>query len=82
MKKQRNYLLAFFLLAAGTATAQSESGAAGRWSVTPHVGANLWTARYVVNAYEVKKGDNRVGLTAGAELGCQLQLTLGYRFQL
>lgn len=65
-------LLALLLLVAMVGRAQGDNEAAGRWSVTPHVGANLWMAKYVVKDLPVETGDKALGLTAGAELGCEL----------
>ena len=70
--KRRMNLLALLLLVAMVGRAQGDNEAAGRWSVTPHVGANLWMAKYVVKDLPVETGDKALGLTAGAELGCEL----------
>lgn len=60
------YVIPLMLLVSLVVGAQEKESAAGRWSLTPHIGTNLWTAKY---------GDNNgkeLGLTAGAELGLQL----------
>lgn len=48
-----------------------QEGKDRRWSVTPYMGTNLWTARY--NYGTSKAMDRQLGLTAGAELGYRLQ---------
>lgn len=60
------YVIPLMLLISLVAGAQKKESAADRWSVTPHLGTNLWTAKY---------GDNNgkeLGVTAGAELGLRL----------
>ena len=63
---RKRLITALFLLAATAGWAQD--GKASRWSLTPHVGANLWMAEYNFESTT----DRELGLTAGAELGYQL----------
>ena len=73
--KRRKFLLALFLLAVAVGRAQEgEVKKESRWSVTPHVGANLWFARYDIyhSPGETLTMDKRPGLTAGVELGCEV----------
>ena len=70
MMIQRKLLFVLFLSVATIGWAQSEKERSGRWSVTPQIGANLWTARY--NWGSNKPMDRRLGLTAGAEVGYEV----------
>ena len=64
----RTLITALLLLATTAGRAQGDSEAKSRWSLTPHVGANLWMAEYNFESTT----DRELGLTAGAELGYQL----------
>lgn len=68
-------LLVLLLLAVAVGRAQEgDVKKDSRWSVTPHVGANLWFARYDIyhSPGETLTMDKRPGLTAGVELGCEV----------
>lgn len=67
--KKNMFLLVLLLLNFSAGWAQDKE-AESRWSVTPHVGANLWTARYKPMTNDAL--DRKVGLTAGAELGFRM----------
>ena len=67
----KNCLLPILLLVSVVAVAQTGNvEKTSRWSVTPHIGANLWNARY--NWGSNKPMDRRLGLTAGAEVGYEV----------
>ena len=68
--KKCKLLLILLLLGTTAGRAQSEKETSSRWSVTPHIGANLWTARY--NLYTDEPMDRRLGLTAGVEVGYEV----------
>ena len=79
--KRRMFMVALCLLATGWhgglplhAETQDGHEGASRWSVTPHVGANLWFARYDIyhSPGETLTMDKRPGLTAGVELGFEV----------
>ena len=64
-------IMPILLLMSVAAVAQTEGEERTcRWSVTPHIGTNLWTARYYTSTD--KPMDRRLGLTAGAEVGYEV----------
>ncbi len=68
--KQCKLLLILLLLGTTARRAQGEKEAFSRWSVTPHIGANLWTARYYTSTD--KPMDRRLGLTAGCDVAYEV----------
>ena len=83
------FLLALLLLAVAVGRAQEgEVKKDSRWSVTPHLGTNLWFARYDIyhSPGETLTMDKRPGLTAGVELGFEVvprvSLSLGVDYAL
>ena len=82
MKKMRTLLLLLLTTVAGWA--QGEGAAESRWSVTPHIGVNRWTARYTPMTDDAM--GHELGLTVGAELGFRVvprvSLSLGADYTL
>ena len=53
------YVIPLMLLVSLVVGAQEKESAAGRWSLTPHIGTNLWTAKYGNNNGEGAGLDGR-----------------------